>query len=348
MDLPANFPEFFLPSCTLRRIHRNDVQAIFSGLSNPQVIAHYGLSYDSLEATDEQMRWYDALLEEHRGIWWGVTLPGRDELIGACGFNDWSHSDRSLDIGYWLMPEHWGRGLMQECLPTILRFALSSLGVHRIHADVEPENPASTRLLKRIGFVFEGTLRDVEYKDGRFLSLQQYSLLATDPAGRALQEDNTPILRPSRASDAQALSALAHRSKAHWGYPETWMEAWEAALTFQPEQMTGQYAVLVAADGQLLGFYGLESREEGWQLEHCWVDPQSIGSGHGRHLVEHALSVVRGLGVNTLAVESDPSARGFYERLGAQHVRDMPRPICGEPRYLPILEWEFNHYPLEK
>jgi GNAT superfamily N-acetyltransferase len=105
------------------------------------------------------------------------------------------------------------------------------------------------------------------------------------------------------------------------------MEAWEAALTFQPEQMTGQYAVLVAADGQLLGFYGLESREEGW-LEHCWVDPQSIGSGHGRHLVEHALSVVRGLGVNTLAVESDPSARGFYERLGAQHVRD------GRARYV--------------
>ncbi|UBQ43764.1 hypothetical protein [Comamonas thiooxydans] len=56
MDLPAEFPEFFLPNCALRRIHRNDVQAIFSGLSNPLVIAHYGVSYDSLEAADEQMR----------------------------------------------------------------------------------------------------------------------------------------------------------------------------------------------------------------------------------------------------------------------------------------------------
>ena len=124
MNLAVEFPEFFLPNCRLRRIQRNDVEAIFAGLSHPQVVAHYGVSYDSLEATDEQMRWYDTLLEEHRGIWWGVTLPGRDELIGACGFNDWSHSDRSLDIGYWLMPEHWGRGLMQDCLPTILRFAL--------------------------------------------------------------------------------------------------------------------------------------------------------------------------------------------------------------------------------
>ncbi|WP_085694182.1 MULTISPECIES: GNAT family N-acetyltransferase [unclassified Pseudomonas] len=342
MDLAVEFPEFFLTNCTLRRIYRNDVEAIFAGLSNPQVVAHYGVSYDNLEATDEQMRWYDALLEEHRGIWWGITLPGRNELVGACGFNDWSHSDRSLEIGYWLMPEHWGRGLMRDCLSTILRFALSRLGVHRIHADVEPENPASTRLLERLGFVLEGTLRDVEYKNGRFLSLHQYSLLATDPAGRALLEDDTPTLRPSRGADARALSALAQRSKAHWGYPEAWMKAWEAALTFHPGQMTGHYAVLVAVDGRLLGFYGLENGEDGWQLEHCWVDPQSMGGGHGRRLVGHALAVVRGLGVSTLAVESDPSARGFYELLGARYVRDVPRPVCGEPRYLPILKWEFS------
>ncbi|MDZ3826813.1 GNAT family N-acetyltransferase [Pseudomonas monsensis] len=215
MDLVDDFPEFFLPRCTLRRIHRRDVDAIFAGLSNPQVVACYGVSYDSLEATDEQMRWYDALLEERKGIWWGIAQPGQDELVGACGFNDWSHADRSLEIGYWLMPEYWGQGLMQACLPTIIRFALGTLGVHRIHADVEPENPASSRLLERLGFVFEGTLRELEYKHERFLSLHQYSLLATDPAGRALLADDTPILRPSRGADASVLSALPQRSKAH-------------------------------------------------------------------------------------------------------------------------------------
>lgn len=204
--LPVEFPEFYLPRCTLRRIQRRDVNAIFTGLSHPQVIAHYGVSYHSLEATDEQMRWYDALLEERRGIWWGIALPGRDELVGACGFNEGSYTDRCLDIGYWLMPEHWGRGLMQDCLPTILRFALGTLDVHRIHADVEPENPASGRLLERLGFVLEGTLRDVEYKNGRFLSLHQYSLLATDQAARALLADDTPTLRPARGEDAPALS----------------------------------------------------------------------------------------------------------------------------------------------
>lgn len=342
MNLIVDFPEFFLPLCTLRRIHRRDVDAIFAGLSNPQVIAHYGVSYQSLEATDEQMRWYDELLERREGIWWGIALPGRDELVGACGFNDWSHADRSLDIGYWLMPEHWGRGLMQTCLPVIIRFALGTLGVHRIHADVEPENPASARLLERLGFIFEGTLRELEYKDERFLSLHQYSLLATDPAARKLLADDTPILRPSREADASALSVLAQRSKARWGYPEAWMKEWEAALTLTPAQLAGRYAVLVAADGSLLGFYGLEQDEDGWQLEHCWVDPSIMKSGHGRRLVGHALVVARGLGARTLVVESDPWAQAFYERLGARHLRNVSRPVCGELRQLPVLEWQLG------
>lgn len=150
------------------------------------MIAHYGVSYDSLEATDEQMRWYDMLLEERRGIWWGIALSTCDDLIGACGFNDWSHDHRSVDIGYWLTPTYWGRGLMQACLASILRFALESLQVHRIHADVEPENLASILFLERLGFVLEGTLRDVEYKNDHFVSLHQYSLLATDPAAPGL------------------------------------------------------------------------------------------------------------------------------------------------------------------
>ncbi|MFK9097748.1 GNAT family N-acetyltransferase [Pseudomonas guariconensis] len=342
MDFSVEFPEFLLPRCTLRRIHCGDVAAIFTGLSHPQVIAHNGVSFDSIEATYEQMHWYDALLEEDRGIWWGIALPGQDELIGACGFNDWSKADRSVDIGYWLMPENWGQGLMQDCLLAILRFAFDTLGVHRIHADVEPENSASTRLLERLGFVLEGTLRDVEYKGGRFLSLHQFSLLATDPAALAMLMDDTPTLRPAREADAQALSALARRSKAHWGYPEAWMNAWEGALTIHSTQLTGHYAVLTAADGALLGFYGLEHGEDGWQLEHCWVDPSAMGRGHGRRLVDHALAVARGLGVTILAVESDPSARAFYERLGARHVGDVSRPIDGEARSLPILEWRLG------
>lgn len=78
------------------------------------------------------------------------------------------------------MPEYWRRGLLSEALPSMIDYGFSTMGLHRIHADVEPENEPSCALLRKFGFKLEGTLRDVEFKDGRFLSLHQYSLLSTD------------------------------------------------------------------------------------------------------------------------------------------------------------------------
>lgn len=188
MDSTATaFPEFSFAGYRLRRIRPGDIEQVYAGLSHPQVIAHYGVFYPSLAATHEQMQWYEQLLSDQAGIWWGLA-DDSDVLIGACGFNDWNHQHQRIEMGYWLLPHHWQRGLMQQALPHILRHALTNMGVHRIHLDIEPENVASWRLAEKLGFSFEGTLRDVEYKGGRYLSLHQYSLLATDQAARVLLE----------------------------------------------------------------------------------------------------------------------------------------------------------------
>ena len=180
------FPEFLTNRFRMRRIKPSDIDRVYAGLSDAQVVAHYGVSYDSLDATQEQMRWFDQLLDNKSGIWWGLARLEDDLLMGACGFNDWSHEHRQVHLGYWLLPEYWRQGLLREGLPFILRHAFQHMAVHRIHADVEPENIASGALLRHLGFVHEGTLRDVECKDGKFLSLEQYGLVSSDPAAIAL------------------------------------------------------------------------------------------------------------------------------------------------------------------
>lgn len=75
---------------------------------------------------------------------------------------------------------------MSQALPIILRYAFSEMHIHRVHADVEPDNLASFNLLKKLGFIHEGTLRDVEYKDGKYLSLCQMGLIETDEAAKAI------------------------------------------------------------------------------------------------------------------------------------------------------------------
>lgn len=183
-----HFPKFYFGNYVLRNIQKKDICNVFAALSHPDVIAHYGVSYKSLDATTEQMLWYEQLIAEHKGIWWGIAKREGDELIGACGFNDWLPVHRRIELGYWLLPEYWRQGIMRAALPAILRYAFLQMSVHRVHADVEPENLASSNLLRTLGFVHEGTLRDVEYLDERYVSLHQFSLVSTDPAALALKQ----------------------------------------------------------------------------------------------------------------------------------------------------------------
>lgn len=178
--LSEEFPEFSLRRIKLRKVRPGDVASVYAGLSDPRVVAQYGVSYTSLAATDEQMRWFEHIVVQKTGMWWAIALKTDDAMIGACGLNDWCHKHRKAEIGYWLMPEHWRQGLLTEALPSVVRYGLRNMGLHRIHADVEPDNEPSCALLKKFGFHLEGTLRDVELKEGKFLSLHQFSLLASD------------------------------------------------------------------------------------------------------------------------------------------------------------------------
>lgn len=185
-DTLPDFPEFNLGRVRLREIRASDLPQIFLGLSDPVVTAHYGVSYDSLESCALQMQWYEQLRQQQQGIWWALCTEHDATLIGACGFNDWHHQHHSLAIGYWLLPAYWGQGLLQLALPAILRYAFLEMKVHRIHAEIEPDNLASQRALEKLGFSYEGTQREVEFKAGRYLSLQHFSLLASDAAARNL------------------------------------------------------------------------------------------------------------------------------------------------------------------
>lgn len=155
----------------------------------------------------------------------------------------------------------------------------------------------------------------------------------------------TVILRTARPADAEALSSLAQKGKAHWPYPAHWLAAWEVALTLQPQQIAEHYFVLEQADeagATIIAFTGLEAFEGKWYIEHCWVDPACHGGGHGKRLVQHAREVAQGMGLKALWVESDPNALAFYQKLGAVLDHWVDRPVCGEARQLPVLRFSLE------
>lgn len=172
------FPTLKTGRFLLREIRKTDQQGVFEGLSHPDVVRYYGISFHTFDEALLQMNWYNSIIKDKTGIWWAICYHHQaNELIGCLGFNYWKKEHKRTEIGFWLLPLYWRKGVMMECVPEIIKYAFRNMNIHRIEGVVESENNNSSRLLKKLNFSYEGTLKDVELKQGRFISLDYYALL---------------------------------------------------------------------------------------------------------------------------------------------------------------------------
>lgn len=146
-------------------------------------------------------------------------------------------------------------------------------------------------------------------------------------------------IRPARIDEADALSALCKRSKAHWGYDAGFMVLSEPALTIPPA-LIGTGRVLVAERaGRILGVASLEPLEDGvFDLLHMFVEPEVIGNGVGHALFGAICEMARGLGGKRLSILADPYAELFYKDMGAVRIGEAPSDAIPD-RMLPVLEY---------
>ena len=154
------------------------------------------------------------------------------------------------------------------------------------------------------------------------------------------------IIRVARADDADALTDLAHRAKAHWGYPASWMREWDPQLTIIPGYLEAHDVWVAERNGTIVGMCALEDLGRRWNLEHVWVEPSAHGGGIGRALVMRALEEARRRRPGVVELLSDPFASGFYERLGARHAGVVAAPMPGaRDRTLPRFEFDLDSPP---
>ena len=147
-----------------------------------------------------------------------------------------------------------------------------------------------------------------------------------------------PTIRRARRDEALPLSALALRSKAHWGYTDAFLESSRAELSIAVDDIEGGDLFVAEHEGRVLGFYALgRLSAQTFELDHLFVEPDAIGGGYGAALFEHACERARSAGASVLLIQSDPHAEGFYRRRGAERVGE--RESDSVPgRMLPLLE----------
>lgn len=148
-------------------------------------------------------------------------------------------------------------------------------------------------------------------------------------------------IRPAGLDEAQQLSALCWRSKAHWGYDSDFMEQCREALTVRDEWIRRGWVVVAELDGEIAGVAAIAPDGPDFEIAVFFVDPPFMGKGVGGALFKASIARARSGQVGRLTILSDPNAVSFYRKMGAQLIGAEPSDaIAG--RTLPLLEIDLS------
>lgn len=157
---------------------------------------------------------------------------------------------------------------------------------------------------------------------------------------------NVPIeIRQARPDEAEALTAIAHGAKRHWGYPETWIELWKPDLTITPDFIASNEVYVAILENEIAGCGALVVSDSLAELEHMWVLPKYMGRGVGRSLFLKIRERAAALNLPVMELSADPNAESFYERMGAARVGEVRSEIEGQPRVLPRMAVDLTKEP---
>ena len=173
-------PTIELDGARLRPLRVTDVDALYAYLRNPAVTELTSFPVVSVALVEAMIERYQRRWAAGEPSKWGLALPHDDQLVGTCGFNEWSEMHRWAELAYDLARPHWGQGLMRQAVAAVLRWTYRQDQIDRVHAFVRVDNSRSVRLLESSGFAREGCLRSYRVCRGQPYDFYVYGLLRSD------------------------------------------------------------------------------------------------------------------------------------------------------------------------
>jgi len=126
--------------------------------------------------TEQDARSFLELAKQSDKLWLAITLRSEGQQIGGIGLRI-EQQHQHAELGYWLGLPYWGQGYATEASREMIRYGFEQLGLNRIFATHFKHNPASGRVLKKIGMQYEGCQREHLLKWGEFVDSEMYSIL---------------------------------------------------------------------------------------------------------------------------------------------------------------------------
>ncbi len=173
------FSAILQPGVELRLVEERHAPAIFGAIDRERESLRQWITWvDATRTEDDILAFIRRSMEQfasNRGFSAAVWADGC--VAGVIGLHhlEWQH--RRAEMGYWLAREFQGRGIATAAARAVTDHVLVELKLNRMEIQCAVGNTKSSAVPKRLGFTFEGTLREAQLLDGRYVDLEVYSML---------------------------------------------------------------------------------------------------------------------------------------------------------------------------
>lgn len=135
---------------------------------------------------DESKFLEEELVKFEKGDGFVLGIWHQEKLAGTIGLHHIKQEDRRTEIGYWISAEFGGRGIMTRACRALTVYSFDVLKLHRVEIRCSPENERSRAIPRRLGFIHEGTLKEISLLNGHYVDLEVYRMLEQEWQTRGL------------------------------------------------------------------------------------------------------------------------------------------------------------------
>lgn len=166
------------PRVYLRRPHQDDVDVFLEAVDRSSELHR---NWVIAPTTTEQFRQYCMRSMDRDFLGLFICLEDDDSIAGVCNLNQIYYGYfQNATLGYYAMHPHEGHGFMHEGLQLVVDYAFDELKLHRLEANIQPNNQVSIELVKRCGFQHEGFSPRFLFIDGVWADHERWALTIED------------------------------------------------------------------------------------------------------------------------------------------------------------------------
>ena len=173
------FPVLTTSRLKIRRLSFEDEKEIFAIRSDKEIAKYLDrpLCENSTEAGNFIGK-VNSGIDKNECVYWAVTIKEDPKLIGTICLWNFSEDKFTAEIGFEILPEYQGKGIMSEALAAVIDYGFNTIYLKSIEGEVDPENMRSIKLMERHGFKLLGSIRETDSDDVKSSRTVIYKLIS--------------------------------------------------------------------------------------------------------------------------------------------------------------------------